>query len=195
MDKLTGRARYVDDIEREGMWHGATVRSAIPRGLIRAIRFDPGVDWREFAVVTAADIPGKNHIQLIFTDQPCLADGRVNHCEEAIVLLAHPSPERARAAAGKVGIEYDPLPPVLTLEQSERQEEIVWGSDNLLKSFLLEKGERLYIEQTGDSRQHIAEALTSFEAVLERQDRAEIETAAAGLSEFFEALEKSDESF
>ncbi len=29
VDKLLGRARYVDDIEYEGMWHGATVRSAI----------------------------------------------------------------------------------------------------------------------------------------------------------------------
>ncbi len=41
VDKLLGRARYVDDIEREGMWHGATVRSTIPRGLIRSINFDP----------------------------------------------------------------------------------------------------------------------------------------------------------
>ena len=41
VDKLLGRARYIDDLEREGMWHGATVRSTIPRGLIRAIHFDP----------------------------------------------------------------------------------------------------------------------------------------------------------
>src|SRR5579862_8255848 len=89
-DKLLGRARYLDDIEREGMWHGATVRSTIPRGFIRSIGFDRRIDWREFAIVTATDIPGQNHIQLIFADQPCLADGIVNHCDEAIVLLAHP---------------------------------------------------------------------------------------------------------
>jgi CO/xanthine dehydrogenase Mo-binding subunit len=39
-----------------------------------------------------------------------------------------------------VRIEYDPLAPVFTMEESERQETIVWGEDNLLKSFLLEKG-------------------------------------------------------
>ena len=33
-----------------------------------------------------------------------------------------------------------PLPPVFTIEESERQEIIVWGADNVLKSFLLEKG-------------------------------------------------------
>ncbi|MDR3389525.1 MAG: hypothetical protein P4L92_20965, partial [Rudaea sp.] len=39
-DKLLGRARYVDDMERDGMWYGVTVRSTIPRGFIRSIEFD-----------------------------------------------------------------------------------------------------------------------------------------------------------
>jgi CO/xanthine dehydrogenase Mo-binding subunit len=141
IDKLLGRARYVDDIDREGMWHGATVRSTIPRGLIRSIQFDPRIDWSEFAVVTAFDIPGKNLIRLIFDDQPCLADGRVNHCDEAIVLLAHPRKQKLREAEAAIRIEYDPLPPVFTIEESEQQREIIWGEDNVLKSFLLEKGD------------------------------------------------------
>ncbi len=110
VDKLLGRARYVDDIEREGMWHGATVRSAIPRGLIRSIEYDRRIDWTEFAIATASDIPGHNHIQMIAADQPCLADGQVNHCDEAIVLLAHPDKHKLREAVDAVHIEYDPLP-------------------------------------------------------------------------------------
>ena len=141
VDKLFGRARYIDDMEREGMWTGATVRSAIPRGFIRSIRFDQRIDWSEFAIVTAADIPGTNCIKLIFEDQPCLADGIVNHCDEAIVLLAHPDKHKLRDAVGAVQIEYEPLPAVFTIEESERQETIIWGADNLLKSFLLEKGD------------------------------------------------------
>ena len=140
-DKLLGRARYLDDIEREGMWYGATVRSSIPRGLIRSIGFDRRIDWTEFTVVTVADIPGRNHIQLINADQPVLADGMVNHCEEAIVLLAHPDKHKLREAVDAVNVEYEPLMPVLTIEESERQETIVWGADNILKSFLLEKGD------------------------------------------------------
>ena len=141
VDKLLGRARYLDDIEREGMWYGATVRSSIPRGLIRSIGFDRRIDWTEFTVVTVADIPGRNHIQLINADQPVLADGMVNHCEEAIVLLAHPDKHKLREAVDAVNVEYEPLMPVLTIEESERQETIVWGADNILKSFLLEKGD------------------------------------------------------
>lgn len=141
VDKLLGRAQYVDDIAMEGMWHGATVRSSVPRGLIRSITFDPRLDWSEFAIATAADIPGHNHIRLIFADQPCLAAEQVNHCEEAILLLAHPDNTKVREAVALVHIEYEPLPAVFSMEESERRDVIVWGEDNLLKSFLLEKGD------------------------------------------------------
>lgn len=141
IDKLLGRARYVDDIELEGMWHGATVRSTIPHGFIKAVRFDRRIDWTDYVVVTAADIPGANHIQLIFADQPCLADGKVNHCDEAILLVAHHDKQKVREAVDAVQIEYEPLPAVFTIEESEEQDVIVWGTDNVLKSFLLEKGD------------------------------------------------------
>jgi CO/xanthine dehydrogenase Mo-binding subunit len=154
LDKLLGRARYVDDLEREGMWHGTTVRSTIPRGLIRSIHFDPRIDWNQFAVVTAFDIPGRNHIHLIYDDQPCLADGQVNHCDEAILLLAHPSKEMLREAAAAIRIEYDPLPPVFSIEESERQNPVIWGEDNVLKSFLLEKGD---VDAAWASAAHIIE--------------------------------------
>src|SRR6516162_4608572 len=141
VDKLLGRARYLDDLEFEGRWHGATVRSTIPRGNIRELHFDPCIEWSELAVVTAFDIPGKNHIQLIVNDQPCLADGCVNHCDEAIVLLAHHDKRKLREALDAVRVEYDLLPPVFTIEESEQRDVIVWGEDNLLKSYLLEKGD------------------------------------------------------
>ena len=154
VEKLLGRARYVDDIQRDGMIHGATVRSTIPRGFIRSITFHHRIHWPEFTVVTAADIPGNNHIQLIFADQPCLADGIVNHCDEAIVLLAHPDKHKLREAVSAVKIDYEPLPPIFSIEESERQEVIVWGSDNLLKSFLLEKGD---VDSAWEQAAHIVE--------------------------------------
>ena len=103
LDKVTGRSRYVDDIEFPNMLHGATVRSRIPRGRIRNITFGPGVAWDEFVVVTAKDIPGKNYIALIENDQPCLADGVVNHAEEPILLLAHPVRHALPAAGAAPG--------------------------------------------------------------------------------------------
>jgi CO/xanthine dehydrogenase Mo-binding subunit len=140
-DKVTGRARYVDDITLPDMIYGATVRSRIPRGRIKKITFGPGVDWEEFVTVSAKDIPGKNYIALIENDQPCLADGMVNHPEEPILLLAHPDRHALQKAVAAVSVEYDPLPPVFTIEESERRSEIIWGADNTFKTFLVQKGD------------------------------------------------------
>jgi CO/xanthine dehydrogenase Mo-binding subunit len=140
-DKVTGAARYIDDMTMPGMLYGATVRSQIPRGVIKRISFDPQFEWSEFVVVTAQDIPGKNCIALIGDDQPCLADGKVNHPEEPILLLAHADPHLLRKAVDGVSIEYEPLPAVFTIEDSERCSEIIWGVDNTLKTFLIAKGD------------------------------------------------------
>jgi len=140
-DKVTGAARYVDDMVLPGMLHGATVRSTIARGKIKQINFGPGVDWSEYVVVTAKDIPGKNCIALILDDQPCLASEFVNHPEEPILLLAHADRHKLRKAAEAVSIEYEPLPAIHSIEESERQSTIIWGSDNTFKTFLVEKGD------------------------------------------------------
>ena len=145
-DKVTGKALYVDDLRFDGMIHGATVRSSVPRGRIRAIRFGNApsgktIPWDEFTVVTAADIPGKNVIALILDDQPCLADKVVNHPEEAIVLLAHPDKYLLEEARRAVEIEIEPLPAIFTIEESLRGDTVIWGADNILKKFHMEKGD------------------------------------------------------
>jgi CO/xanthine dehydrogenase Mo-binding subunit len=139
-DKVTGKAVYIDDMSLPGMWYGATVRSRIPRGRIEGITFGPGIPWDEFIVVSAKDVPGKNCIALITDDQPCLADGVVNHPEEPILLLAHPNPHLLPKAVQAVAIEYQPLPALFTIEESERQDVVIWGKDNTFKSYLVEKG-------------------------------------------------------
>jgi CO/xanthine dehydrogenase Mo-binding subunit len=139
-DKVTGRSQYVDDMVLPDMLFGATVRSRIPRGRIKKITFGPGISWNEFVIVTAKDIPGKNCIALIGEDQPCLATEFVNHPEEPILLLAHPDRHLLPQAVEAVSIEYDPLPAIFTIDESERRSEIIWGDDNIFKTYLIEKG-------------------------------------------------------
>jgi CO/xanthine dehydrogenase Mo-binding subunit len=140
-DKVTGAARYVDDMVLPGMLYGATVRSSVARGKIRKVSFDPSIAWDEFVLVTAKDIPGKNCISLIVDDQPCVASETVNHAEEPILLLAHADRHKLRKAVESVSIEYEPLQPVQTMEESEQQSTIIWGTDNIFKSYLVEKGD------------------------------------------------------
>ena len=127
--KVTGLAEYVDDICLPGMLHGATVRSTIPHGRIRQIRFGDGVPWDEFTIVTARDIPGKNVVSLIVEDQPYLADGVVHHSQEPILLLAHRDKDLLAKARQLVHVEYEPLPAVFDVEKGSH-----------FKTFLIEKG-------------------------------------------------------
>jgi len=140
-DKVNGRARYIDDIALPNMLYGATVRSRIPRGKIKNVKFGPGIAWDEYVKASAKDIPGENCIALIEKDQPCLADGIVNHPEEPILLLAHPGRHALAKAVAAVSIEYEAVPAVFTIDESLRREQIIWGADNILKSFHIEKGD------------------------------------------------------
>ncbi|MDQ1590290.1 MAG: hypothetical protein QOG71_917 [Pyrinomonadaceae bacterium] len=139
--KVTGAARYVDDLSMPGMLYGATVRSPVARGRIRAVTFGEGIPWDEFVVVTAKDIPGENAVALILLDQPYLADGFVNHAEEPVLLLAHEDKHLLERARRAVTVDIEPLPAVFTLEESLAGKEIVWGEDNVFKTYLVDKGD------------------------------------------------------
>src|SRR6185503_1878562 len=141
--KVTGAALYVDDISFPEMLHGVTVRSASARGRIKNIAFEGNIPWDEFTIVTAKDIRdngGENYVALILNDQPYLADEVVNHPEEPIVLLAHRDKYLVEEARRNVRVEIEELPPIFTLEDSVNRKEIIWGDDNVFKSFLVDKG-------------------------------------------------------
>ncbi|HXC32783.1 MAG TPA: xanthine dehydrogenase family protein molybdopterin-binding subunit [Verrucomicrobiae bacterium] len=140
-DKVTGRAQYVDDLAYPDMLHGVTVRSSVAHGRILGIRFGEGIPWNEFTIVTAADIPGKNEIAAIEHDQPCLAAEVIKHPEEPILLLAHPDRYLLEEARRAVFIDVEPLPAVFSIEDSLAKRAILFGNDNIFKSYLLERGD------------------------------------------------------
>ena len=129
--KVTGHARYIDDLTLPGMLHGITVRSPLPRGTIRSIDFLDGVPWDDITIVTADDIPGRNVVLLITDDQPYLADERVNHAEEPVVLLAHHDRGLLEEARRRVAIEIDPEPPVFAIDDA----------DTIFKSYTVGRGD------------------------------------------------------
>lgn len=140
-DKVTGRARYLDDLKVPGVLHGRTVRSTIARGRVTRVTLDPAFDWKGVTVCDHRDIPGENVVALIEDDQPLLVSEFVNHAEEPILLLAHEDPERAEAALRAVRIEYEPLPAVLTIEDSLAADTRLYGDDNVFKRILIERGD------------------------------------------------------
>jgi len=141
VDKLTGAARYVDDIALDGMLFGKTVRSRVPRGVIKSIVFDPAFDWSRIIVADWRDIPGENYVALIENDQPLLAESEIHHYDEPILLLAAETKELVHEASGRVTIEYEELSPVLTIEEALGGEQIIYGQDNVFKRFLIARGD------------------------------------------------------
>jgi CO/xanthine dehydrogenase Mo-binding subunit len=150
--KVTGRAQYVDDITLPGMWYGATVRSTIARGRIVSIEFDGSIDWSQFTIVTAADIPGENTIVHLTKDHPCLASEFINHPAEPILLLAHPDKNVLHAAVAAVHVRYEEQTGVFSIEDSEAGAggdagKVIWnhaghgGTANTFKTFLMRKGD------------------------------------------------------
>jgi CO/xanthine dehydrogenase Mo-binding subunit len=119
LEKVTGAIRYVDDIVYPGALFGGTVRTRSPGGLIEGIEFDPAIDWSQYVVVTAADVPGENRIRLIDPDQPALAQREFRHAAEPVVLLAHA--DRHALARGLAGVRVVETPnayPVFDIDEA-----------------------------------------------------------------------------
>jgi xanthine dehydrogenase large subunit len=124
---VTGAARYLDDVPTVlGTLEAALVLSPHAHARIRGIdltraRAAEGV----IAVITAADIPGKNDIAPIRSDEPALAAGLVEYEGQPVAAVAAATLDQARAAAKLVEVDYEPLPAVLTVEEAMARESYV----------------------------------------------------------------------
>lgn len=115
--KVLGQAMYVGDLHRERLAHGVVLRSPHHYAQIVAIMAQhakalPGI----LAVLTAADIPGRNGFGVLVADQPVLASDVTRFQGEAVALVVAESESLARRALDLIEVTYDPLPAVLDPE-------------------------------------------------------------------------------
>jgi len=132
---LTGRARYVDDIQLPHMLHGAVVMSPHAHARIKSIAFEevlkmPGVHL----VLTGEDArkEGLGGIPPLFmpedmggpkgyrTFRPLLEPAKARYVGDRIAFVVADSPELARLAAEKVEVEYEPLPAVVSAAEAAK---------------------------------------------------------------------------
>ncbi len=128
VDKVTGRAKYGADYAFPGMLFGKLLRSPHAHAIIKSINCDkalalPGVK----AVVTSADLPeladkmeaaGEAAVNLAHLSATILARGKVLYDGHAIAAVAATSPHIAEEAVRLIDVEYEILPPVMSVEDA-----------------------------------------------------------------------------
>jgi CO/xanthine dehydrogenase Mo-binding subunit len=118
--KLTGRAVYTTDLQIEGMLHVKILRSTLPHARIEAIDISaalamPGV----IAIVTGADLAGLDpYYGAYIRDQTVLAIDKVRYVGEPLAAVAALDEAQAYRALECIRVEYEPLPSLMTAEES-----------------------------------------------------------------------------
>ena len=118
--KVVGETRYADDLVMARMAHGKLLRSTHPHALIKLIdtsraRALPGV----YAVITGADLPRvKFGILPVSQDEEALCNERVRMVGDAVAAVAAQDEETAEAACRLIEVEYEPLPALMSIEES-----------------------------------------------------------------------------
>ena len=112
-DKVTGKAKFADDIVYPVMLHAVMIRTPVVHAKIKSIDFstienDPSI----VSIITTEDIPGANIVGPIKKDQPIFCDDKVVTTGDVLAMLVGKSEIALRKLTGKVKIEYEELPVV-----------------------------------------------------------------------------------
>jgi CO/xanthine dehydrogenase Mo-binding subunit/aerobic-type carbon monoxide dehydrogenase small subunit (CoxS/CutS family) len=122
--KVTGQARYVEDISKPGLLHAKVLRSPYAHAQLRGLSTDealrqPGV----VAILTAADIPGQNGLFDYSRNEPVLTPlgETVKMLGAPVALVAAETSEQAEAALAAMTVDYEPLPHTYDVEEALRE--------------------------------------------------------------------------
>ena len=167
---ITGTGSFTNDINVPGQAHAIFLRSSHGHGLIRAIdagaaRNAPGV----LAVMTGEDLraAGVGYIPYLplggftmnppaDTPRPALAQDRVRHVGEPIVMVVAETVAQATDACEKVLVEIEPLPAVTDVERAvAKGAPSVWPAapDNVALTW--RHGDRAAVEQAFAQAAHV----------------------------------------
>jgi xanthine dehydrogenase molybdenum-binding subunit len=126
VDKVTGRAKYGADYAFPGMLHGKVLRSPHAHAKIKSINIDRALKLEGVrAIATAKDLPevadkleqaGEMAVNPHHLSLNILARDKVLYDGHAIAAVAATSPHIAEEALRLIDVEYELLPPVMSVE-------------------------------------------------------------------------------
>ncbi len=113
-EKVTGRARFTDDLTFPGMLYGKILRSPLPHAKIISVDLSgalkvPGVK----GAICGRDIPKKKYgIVPMAKDEYALAIDKVRYVGDEVAAVVATSIEAAEEAISKIRVDYEELPAV-----------------------------------------------------------------------------------
>ena len=148
---VTGRARYLDDIDLPaGTLHAALGISPVAHGRLvgldlQAVRDSAGV----IDVITAADLPGANQCGPVLDDDPILAESELVYAGQPVFAVLATSHDLARRAARKAKWNIDPLPAILDIRTALAEQSFVLPTQTLVRGEPHAALERCPLRRTG----------------------------------------------
>lgn len=182
-DKVTGRAKYGNDVRLTGMLHAAILRSPHAHAIIKSVDVSkalalPGVH----AALTGKDIPepgdrivelGEGAVNMRHLASNVLADDKVLYRGHAVAAVAADSADIATEALRLIEVDYEELPPVIDVLEAMQPDAPLLHHDILTKQLgspitntPSNVASKFYYEQ-GDSDAAFAQA----DIVVEREFR------------------------
>jgi CO/xanthine dehydrogenase Mo-binding subunit len=153
IDKVTGRAAYIQDLKVPGMLYGKILRSKYPHA--RIVRMDTSKAKNLLgvrAVITADDVPVIRYG--FMKDQPVLKSGKVRSYRDEVAAVAAIDPDIAEEAIHLIEVEYEALPGVFDPIEAMKEDAPLVHEEN--KSNILRLPWKLVAGDVEEARKHSA---------------------------------------
>jgi len=111
LEKVTGKAKFADDINEPGQLYGVMVRVPVVHAIIEKIDYSEILESSpNVVIVDSNDIKGSKKVGPIRQDQPIFAFDKIVTPGDVVAMLVGESEEELRELAKKVKVKYTELP-------------------------------------------------------------------------------------
>lgn len=137
-EKISGEAKYLNDIDFGDYYYAKTLRSERARAKI--ISIDIPELPENYYIVDKNDVP-VNGVKIINNKQPFFAKNCVNYIGEPILLVVGPDKGKVCEILHGIKVAYEDLEAVFSIDEWETgKKKSIYGEDNTFVSYHYEKG-------------------------------------------------------
>lgn len=124
---VTGQARYIyDEPKPEGLLCVKVMPSKYAHARIISVNTKQAQKIKGVAeVLTYQDIPGQNQIGVGILDEPLLPNKKVNYIGQPVAVVVAQNEQIAEQALKLINIKYQPLLPILTIDQAIQKQSLL----------------------------------------------------------------------